>query len=359
MDVKWNDDGTLGIEPPKRPKKMTGTRFAAVLGLNRWSTPFQQWCELTRACNMPFKDTKYTLAGKAIEPIQIQYMRDAYGMGDELVVPADIWGEDYFKQTWGNFFAHPVLGGMWDAVCVSDGWDGTPQGLAGHTDMVLEFKTTKRAEDWRGEDGEAQAPEYYALQAALYAWLLGCDDVVMVASFLQEGDYEHPEGYECGPANTVTVEFKVSERYPDFQQAYVERALGWWIEHVEAGVSPAYDERADAEYLKELRNESLNPDSDVDAMLDELADLNEEVSAAEKRVAAQAKRIKSLKAQLKKYAEERIGDSDTATVENGRVKCKLARTRGERPDEEAMRADGVWEKYAVATEGARFTVTYL
>lgn len=32
---------------PKKFKKMTATRFAAVLGLNAWKTPFAVWCEMT------------------------------------------------------------------------------------------------------------------------------------------------------------------------------------------------------------------------------------------------------------------------------------------------------------------------
>lgn len=360
MDYQWNTDNTITIEPPKRPKKMTGTRFASVLGLNPWNTPFQQWCEITKAYNIPFEDTKYTLAGKAIEPIQIQYMRDMYGMEDELVVPADIWGDDYFKKTWGNFFTHPVLGGMWDALCVSEDWDGTPDGLVGHTDMVLEFKTTKRVEDWLDENGEAQAPEYYALQAALYAYLLECDDVVMVGSFLEDGDYDHPNKYVPSAENTVTVEFKVSERYPDFEESYVKPALAWWNEHVATGNSPEYDERLDAEYLSNMRNTSLNPDTDIDAILDELADLNNEVSIVEKQIAGKQKRIKAIKAQLKKYAEENISDEDdTATIENERVKCTLTKTYGVKVDEAAMKEDGVFEKYAIDTESTRFNVKFL
>lgn len=253
MDLQWNDDGTVSVDPPKRPKKMTGTRFASVLGLNRWSTPFQMWCEITGAQRMPFEDTIYTVAGKAIEPKQIAYMREAYAM-DDLIDPTDVWGPDFFKKTWGNFFSHPVLGGMWDSLLVSGEWDKTPEGLAGATEAVLEFKTTKRAEDW--VDGP---PEYYALQAALYAWLLDCDDVILVVTILGDGDYEHPEEFVVSAANTTPYPFKISERYPDFEERYVEPALAWWREHVETGESPAFDERADAEYLKEMRNASLNP----------------------------------------------------------------------------------------------------
>ena len=343
VDIQWNDDNTITVAPPKRPKKLTATKFAAVLGLNRWTTPFQVWCEVTRTYNEPFEDTIYTIAGKAIEPKQIQYMRDAYAM-DDLRDPTDLYGPDYFKKTWGNFFSHPILGGMWDAIEIDE---------QGNATRVLEFKTTKRAEDW-AED----VPEYYALQAALYAWLLDCDDVVMVASFLADNDYDDPEAYVPCADNTATFEFLVSERYPDFVNTHIRPALQWWADHVETGVSPEYDEKLDADYLKALRNASLNPTSDIDAMLDELADLNAKVAAIKASAAKDEDRIEEIKAQLKKYAAENIGDKDTATIGNSRVTCKLARTYSVKLDEARMVEDGIYGKYATEKESTRFTVSF-
>jgi len=83
------------------------------------------------------------------------------------------------------------------------------------------------------------------------------------------------------------------------------------------------------------------------------------VSIVEKQIAGKQKRIKAIKAQLKKYAEENIGDDETATIENERVKCTLAKTYGVKVDEAAMKEDGVFEKYAVDTESSRFTVKFL
>lgn len=351
MELQWNTDNTVSVAPPKRPKKMTGTRFASVLGLNRWNTPFQMWCEITKAFVKPFEDTPATLAGKAIEPLQIQYMRDSYGM-DDLIDPHDIWGDDPFSKTYGNFYRHPIFGGMWDALLVDDDWDKSAEGLEGHTEAVLEFKTTKRAEDWSDD-----VPEYYALQAALYAWLLDCDNVIMVVSFLEEGDYDHPEDYVPSAKNTATFEFSVSERYPAFVEDYINPAIDWWNAHVETGESPVFDEKADADYLKAMRNVSLNPETDIEALIDELVELQEKVDAAHARVATKEKRIKVIKDQLKKYAQEQIGDKDTCEIKHGRVTCKLAKSVTVKPDEKAMKADGVWEKYAKESESTRFTVS--
>ena len=150
-----------------------------------------------------------------------------------IITPTDRYGEDYFKSTWGDFFPNSKhFGGMWDFLGVDE--DGT-------VDTVLEMKTTKRIEDWQND-----APEYYALQAALYAYLLGVDNVIMVASFLEEKDYADPTKYVPNIKNTITVEFKVSERYPDFEDK-IKFVENWWAEYVDSGISPVYDEKKDAE----------------------------------------------------------------------------------------------------------------
>ena len=175
-DIRWVGQH-IETDPPRKPKKITATRLATILGMNKWSTPFAVWCAVCRVYEK-FESTIYTEAGKAIEPLQIGYMKNTYAMTN-LRTPTDIYGEDYFKRTYGDFYPEtPVLGGMWDSLLVDENGAAT---------AVLEFKTSKRTEDW-GED----IPEYYAIQAALYAYLLGVDDVIMVASFLTTKDYEHP-----------------------------------------------------------------------------------------------------------------------------------------------------------------------
>ena len=87
--MKWNDDKTITITPPKRPKKITGTRFAAIMGLNKWTTPFNAWCAITRTYEEPFEDTIYTVAGKTIEPKQAEFMKKSYFMTN-LITPTAV-----------------------------------------------------------------------------------------------------------------------------------------------------------------------------------------------------------------------------------------------------------------------------
>ena len=340
--MEWLDGNKIQIIPPKRPKKLTGTRFATILGLNPWSTPFEIWCEVTRTYQKPFEDTIYTIAGKTIEPKQAEYMKQTYFMSN-LVTPTDIWGKDYFRQTYGDFFREsPVLGGMWDYLLY--GKDGKPT-------TVLEMKTSKRVEDWKDD-----IPEYYALQAALYAYLLGVDEVIMVASFLEPKDYDSPEKFVCSGENTITRPFKVSERYPDFEKKYVKPALKWWKDFVESGISPAFDERKDAEILKALRTNNLSPETDMAALVKEAEDLKAKLDAHAAEVAEDEKRYKVLIDMIKKAAIAQFRDGDKkVSIAGSAYNWEVSRTSTTKIDKDAMKADGILAKYTTTEDSYRIS----
>lgn len=340
-DLKWLEGNRLQITPPKRTKKITGTRFATILGLNPWSTAFEMWCAITKTFELPFEDTIYTVAGKTIEPKQAEYMKKSYGM--DLITPTDRYGADYFNKTWGDFFPDsPHLGGMWDYLGVDE---------EGKVDTVLEMKTTKRIEDWQND-----APEYYALQAALYAYLLGVDNVIMVASFLEEKDYADPSKFVPNIKNTITVEFKVSERYPDFAEK-VAQVEQWWADHVDAGISPVFDEKKDAEILKALRTHNLTPDTDIDALIAEAEGLKTEVDKATAAIADKEKRLKEINDIIKEHAMKQFRPGDKKVeVKGSTYTWAISRSETTTIDKKALEADGLLEKYQTKTEQYRMTV---
>lgn len=339
-NIKWLEN-KIQIDPPKRTKKITGTRFATILGLNPWSTAFEMWCAITKTYEKPFEDTIYTVAGKTIEPKQASYMEKSYGM--DIIRPSDLWGEDYFNKTWGDFFPDsPHLGGMWDYLL---------KGENGETEAVLEMKTTKRAEDWQND-----VPEYYALQAALYAYLLGVDDVIMVASFLEEKDYEDPSKFKPSAKNTITVEFKVSERYPDFADkvAQVEK---WWEDHVTSGISPEYDEKKDEEILKALRTNTLSPETDIEALIAEAEGLKKELDEVAASTADKEKRLKTINDIIKEHAMSQFRDGDKKVEVKGSAYCwTVSRSSTTSIDKDALKADGLLDKYSKKSETYRLTV---
>ena len=341
-DIKWIEGNRIQISPPKKTKKITGTRFATILGLNPWSTAFEMWCAITKTYEKPFEDTIYTIAGKTIEPKQAAYMKKSYAM--DILSPTDMYGADYFNKTWGDFFPDsPHLGGMWDYLLKND--------EDGHIEAVLEMKTTKRVEDW-----ENDVPEYYALQAALYAFLLGVDDVIMVASFLDEKDYEDPSKFKPSAANTITVEFKVSERYPDFADkvALVEK---WWADYVETGISPEYDEKKDAEILAALRTNTLSPETDIEALIKEAEGLKKELDDVAATTADKEKRLKTINDIIKEHALSQFRDGDKKVeVKGATYTWTVSRSETTGIDKDALKADGLLDKYSKKTETYRMTV---
>ena len=323
---------------PKKFKKLTATRFANILGLNVWNTPFATWCELTRTYEEPFEDSIYTKAGKVIEPKICEYLRSHYFM--DIKSPEDVYGPDYFKKTWGDFFPNEaVLGGMWDFL---------------GDDFVVEVKTTKRVEDWKGKDGKVEPPIYYKLQACLYAYLLGFDNVVMTCSFLEDKDYVNPEEFTPTIKNTVVVEFQLSEEYPDFENDYIKPALAFWNEHVLTGISPEFDEVKDANILKVLRKNTVEPtDKEINKLIAEADKLQEAVDKAEAKIEDKKKRLAELDKTIKKYMSDQFRDGDKKVEINGKkYSWTLSKSERSSLDSTALKNElpDVYSKYTKKTE---------
>ncbi len=326
--VKFLENNRIEVDPPKKFKKCTATRFATILGLNAWATPFSAWCEITRTYEAPFEDTIYTKAGKVIEPKICDYLRNTYFM--DIKSPTDVYGPDYFKKTWGDFFPDQnELGGMWDFL---------------GDDFVVEVKTTKRAEDWA-----VDVPIYYKLQACLYAWLLGFDNVVMTASFLEDKDYVNPELFEPSYKNTKIYEFKLSEAFPTFEETYVKPALKFWRDHVETGISPEFDEKKDAEILKVLRkNVTEAEDADIVKLMKEGDRLQAQIDKAKAKIEEKEKRLKEINDEVKKSMIKQFRDGDKhVEVKGSAYTWDLRRDVSKSFDQKKFEEDnpGVYDKY--------------
>ena len=234
---------------------------------------------------------------------------------------------------------------MWDYLLVDK--DGKPT-------TVLEMKTTKRSEDWV-ED----VPEYYALQAALYAYLLGVDDVIMVCSFLGDKDYENPDAYQCSTENTIVRPFKLSERYPELKKT-IKKVEKWWKTHVEGGVSPKFDEKADADILKVLRDNNLSPESDLEAMVKEAEGLMTHIAEVTKTVEKDEKRLKTLKDLIKTASMQQFKPGDkTVTIKGSTYDFVTSVSIGTKQvfDTDTMKKDGVLDKYMSEVETPTYKLT--
>ena len=353
ITVKWTDEHVV-VPPHKKPKKITGTHFPTILGSNPFSTPFEVWCRCTRTYEKPFAGNKYTNAGQIIEPKVFDFLRNSMGFGNRVVTPEDVYGKDHFKKTWGDFYPeHPFLGGMWDALIKNE---------EGNTEYVVEIKTVQvdgrsGSLDQRWKDGEA--PHYQALQAALYAYLLGVDKVLMVAVALKDadGDYEHPEqvipSYANG--NVYIDEFKISERYPNFDM-YIAKATEWWNAYVLTGTSPEFDEKKDSEILSALRTNSVEVKTDIADLISEAETLKKEIDTVSATISDKEKQLKKVQEQIKKYALEQFRDGDNKVSIKGKtLEFVLSKTNSSEIDKEALETDGLLEKYCKVKTTYRLT----
>ena len=354
-DIKWIGNHVM-VEPIAKNKKITGTHFPTVLGVNPFSSPFEVWCRCTRTYEIPFEGNKYTNAGQIIEPKVFDFLRKSMGFGNRVVTPEDVYGKDHFKKTWGDFYPGvQIFGGMWDALIYDD--NGKPECVVEIKTVQVDGRSGSLEQRWKN----GEAPHYQALQAALYAYLLGVDKVLMVAVALEDkkGDYEHPEQVIPSYANenVYTDEFKVSERYPNFDM-YIEQATAWWNSFVLNGVSPEFDEKKDAEILKALRTNTLNPESDISALVAEAEQLTSEIEQVTATVADKEKRLKVVTEQIKKYALEQFRDGDTkVSIPGQRIEFVLSKSETTELDKKALEADGLLEKYTKSKTNYRLTKT--
>lgn len=337
--IKWLEGNRIQIAPPKKTKKITGTRFATILGLNPWSTAFEMWCAITKTYEKPFEDTIYTIAGKTIEPKQAAYMKKSYAM--DIITPTDIWGR----------ITSIRLGVISSPTAPPRRYVGLSlSGEDGKVDAVLEMKTTKRAEDW-----ENDVPEYYALQAALYAYLLGVDDVIMVASFLEENDYEDPKKFKPSAKNTITVEFKVSSVTRTSPRRWLGSRSGGKIMLIRA--FPEYDEKKDAEILTALRTNTLTPETDIEALVAEAESLKKELDEVAASTAEKEKRLKTINDIIKEHAMSQFRDGDKKVEVKGSVYVwTVSRSETTGIDKDALKADGLLDKYSKKSVQYRMTV---
>lgn len=354
-DIKWQGS-TISVEPPKKPKKITGTHFPTVLGVNPFSSPFEVWCRCTRTYEIPFEGNKYTNAGQIIEPKVFDFLRTSMGYGNRVITPEDVYGKDHFKKTWGDFYPTiSTFGGMWDALIKGD--DGNPEYVVEIKTVQVDGRSGSLEERWKN----GEAPDYQALQASLYAHLLGIDKVLMVAVALEDkkGDYEHPEQVipSFANGNVYIDEFRVSERYPNFDM-YIEKATAWWNTYVLTGVSPEFDEKKDAEILKALRTNSVNPESEISTLVKEAEELTTEIEKVTSTIEEKEKRLKVVTEQIKKYALTKFRDGDTkVSIPGQRFEFVLSKTESTELDKDALEVDGILDKYNKTKTSYRLTKT--
>lgn len=327
---------------PRSVKKITMTRLASILGVNPYQSPFAAWCEITKIYSKPFVETKETIAGKVIEPIVRQWLKeDVYG-SDYVLSP-----EEYYGNNWSSiskkydFYPNlKIFGGMWDTVLTRA--DKT------FIKRIFEQKTTKRVEDW-----VRSAPIYYLIQGLGYGYMGGVDNVTLTGTFLKDEDYAHPELFKPNEKNTVLYDYSVEQTrvlLPDGNLHTIEEcfkiAEDWWNAHVETGISPEFDtnKACDKEILNELGKSMAvkqnGLDEAVNDYLSKIAQLNK--LKEDLGISLLEKDIESLKTQIVEELKSQMREEDTS-IEYSEV--KLSKSSRASVDVDALKNDGLYETY--------------
>ena len=294
MEWKYNNErNRIVIEPPKQRLRITGHRISTILGLNKWSTPFQAWCEITKLLKAPFEETKYIVAGRVLEPKIIEYVSSKF---PNVVSIEDYYGVNFDKYRYNNFVEDShIFGGVIDAVSTLDDLKTIT--------MICECKTSSKPQDWTNN----QVPVDYLLQGALYSYMKGLDRVLFACTFLDDMDYVHPEKVVVSEKNTILVVKKLKDILIEINGEYlnIEEIMDfgkrWWEEYIETGISPEFDEKADKEYLDIIRASKPCEDNDLIDVCNEAIKLALEIKELEVSSGLKAKQdlLKTLEASIK------------------------------------------------------------
>jgi len=234
------DRRVVEFDPEAKHGKITGSRFLAVLGKDKYMSDFRAACLIARVFYDDTK-TKYTEAGEFIEPIIRSYVRSKCGSGldglldvsGELSVEEPVDKKDCYYD---HFRREKIFGGMVDGYV----------DVKGRRYAILEIKTSSDRSGWFGENGEQRIPEGYYLQASLYAQLSNLDKILFAVGFLEEADYDDPGRFVPNEDNTlilcvgkkdITEEMKAAEE--------------WYRKYIEAGVTPEWTD-ADNDLITEF-----------------------------------------------------------------------------------------------------------
>jgi len=276
-DWKYTEDRHhIVIDPPKQTLKISGHRIAAILGLDKYKSPFQVWCECTKILKQPFEENKYIIAGRVIEPKIIQYVSEKF---PNIKSIEEFYGNNFEDYRYNNFKDESdIFGGVMD--CVST--DNSGKKII----MICECKTSSKPQEW----SNASVPVSYLLQGALYAYLKGLDRILFACSFLSNEDYGHPENFVVSPDNTILVVKKLKDMVFEIDnqllniEDIMKLAENWWNAFVKTGISPSFDEKdsRDKEYLNILRESKPCEDNNLIDVINEVKQLEEQINTIKK-----------------------------------------------------------------------------
>ncbi|RAO95212.1 recombinase [Mycoplasma wenyonii] len=240
----------------KYRRKITGSRMAAVIGRNKYKSPFQCWCEMLGFVEIEIEPF-FAEAGVVIEKTLLKYAEKELNKNFTSYNSKEV-GYDIFQDT-------EIFGGIPDGEEFS----------GNSVQSIIEIKTTpldkycytfednelKLVRDSFGkpiikelkgnlhkwfslESKELKIPEEYQFQLALYLYLRKIEKGYFCIAFLNKNHYLKPESFEPKakeqwakeePQMIIIDEMKINLNA--FQRV-IDYAKEWYQKYIVRGISP-------------------------------------------------------------------------------------------------------------------------
>ncbi len=229
------------------PKKITGSRIGAIIGLNKYVSPFQIWCQIVNIYKEEI-DPTLAIVGNKIEPKIRSYvekiMKNKYLVYDPKTI-----GWDVFKS-------NKIFGGVPDGEPIDENnnflYDkGYPMLEIKTTSLdkltykiinnafqmqkdengipIVKIKNLKRLE-WFSNDNVIKMPNEYIAQLLLYLYLRNASCGLFAVAFLEPKDYANPDLFECDNHEIHLVELKISDR--NSLNQLIKFTEDWYNKHI-------------------------------------------------------------------------------------------------------------------------------
>ena len=232
-------------------KKITGSRFSSVIGLNEYTSPFKTWCIMTGLYVEPM-DEMISKAGCVIEPKIKDYVSKITGIDYIQYDPCKI-GFDLFKD-------NKIFGGIPDGEPITNNvvnYDNNKRMLEIKTTSIDSFLYKKinnlfvlqkddknhpiikssgtKREKWFNNKGDVIIPIEYECQLSLYCYLRGINKGLFAICFLETKDYINPELCNVYEREIQLVNLDINME--KFKQL-IDVAINWYHDYIETGISP-------------------------------------------------------------------------------------------------------------------------
>ncbi|MGL5630366.1 MAG: MPN551 family DNA-binding protein [Mycoplasmoidaceae bacterium] len=252
-------------------RKITGSRFASVLGKNKYCSPLKVWCIMVGIYKEEM-DPFFMDVGKIIEPKILNYASKKMNLSFLSYNPKII-NYDLFSN-------NKIFGGIPDGEPI----DETGNFYYEKNNPMLEIKTTsidsfcyeningqfvlKKDENHfpilkekKGNlkkwfhDKKIIMPIEYILQLSLYLYLRNVENGVFFVAFLKFDDYLNPDNFNPDNSWIQACRLKINR---DRFSKYIDAATTWYKNHINLGISPDFTNEDRNYFLLELKNDFSN-----------------------------------------------------------------------------------------------------